>query len=237
MPSSPQVCCHFKLQLDLTSHSSILATASEGEGNTKAGMSLEEVREEITATADIPPPPQSSTLSRGTDVAIDDPSTCSFGTEHIEQRPPDAIVGEHSAVSHAPSSDVKVPSSPTPVLRNFLSIGMLLPLNSAVALSEHALLSPEPHSLILAPAASGPSRPRDPSAAVEGEESAKAALCQEREKDEPHDDITVTSDVPTRLLPLQRTINVANAGLSRSSLDAEHTSEHSSHPRGEYDIV
>ena len=110
-------------------------------------------------------------------------------------------------------------------------------MNSAVALSEHALFSPESHSQILAPAASGPSRPWDPSTAVEGDESVKAALCQEREKDEPHDDITVTSDVPTRQLPLQRTINVANAGLSRSSLDAEHMDDPSSRPRGEYDIV
>ena len=90
-------------------------------------MSMEEVREEITATADIPPPPQLSTLSRVTDVAIDDPSKRSLGTEHIEQRPPDAVVGEHSAFSHAPSSDVEVHSSATPVLGNFLSIGMLLP--------------------------------------------------------------------------------------------------------------
>ena len=137
MPSCPQVCCRPKLQLDLTSHSSILATASEREGSTKAGMNMEEVREEITATADIPPPPQPSTLSRVTDVAIDDLSKRSLGTEHIEQCSPDTIVGEHPAVSHAPSSDVEVPSSPTPVLGNFLSIGMLLPLNSAVALSEH----------------------------------------------------------------------------------------------------
>ena len=200
-------------------------------------MSMEEVREEITTTADIPPPPQLSTLSRVTDVAIDDPSKRSLGTEHIGQRPPDVVVEEHSTVSHAPSSDVEVPSSPTPVLASLLPIGMLLPFNSAVALSEHTFLSPEPHTQMPAPAASGPSRPWDPSAAVEGDESAKAALCQERGKDEIYDDNTLTSDVPMRLQPLQRTINVANAGLSRSSLDAEHTSEHSSRPRGEYDIV
>ena len=238
MPFSPQVCCHFRLRLDLTSHSSILATASEGEGSAKAGMSIEEVREAITATAHIPPPPQLSTVSRVTDVAIDDPSKRSRGTEHIEQRPPDAIVGEHFTVSHAPSSDVEVPSSPTPVHGNFLPIGMLLPLNSAVALSEHALLSPEPHSQILAPAASGPSRPRDPSAAVEGEESAKAALCQERENDEPHNDITVTSDVPTRLLPPQPIVDAAITGISRthsqSSLD---TSKYPPLAHGQYDIV
>ena len=100
MPFFLKVCCHFKLQPDLTSHSYILATASEGEGSTKAGTSMEEVHEEITVTADIPPPPQASTLSRVTDVAIDDPSKRSLGTEHIVQRPPDAIVGEHSAVGH-----------------------------------------------------------------------------------------------------------------------------------------
>ena len=137
MPFSPQVGCHVRLRLDLTSHSSILATASEGEGSAKAGMSIEDVREQITATADIPPPPELSTLSRVTDVPIDDPSKRSLGTEHIGQRSPDTIVGEHPAVSHGPTSDVEVPSSPTPVHGNFLSIGTLLPLNSAVALSEH----------------------------------------------------------------------------------------------------
>ena len=90
---------------------------------------------------------------------------------------------------------------------------------------------------MLAPAASGPSRSCDPGAAVEGEESVKTGLCQGKGKDEPYSDHTLTSDVPMRQLPLQRTINVANEGLSRSSFDAEHTSEHSSRPRGEYDIV
>ena len=88
-----------------------------------------------------------------------------------------------------------------------------------------------------APAASGPSRPWDPSASVEGEESAKIGLYQGEGKDEPYDDNTLTSDVPMRLQPLQRIINVANAGLTRSSLDAEHTGEHPSRPQGEYDIV
>ena len=103
-------------------------------------MSIEEAREEITTTAAIPPPSQLSTLSQVTDVTVDDPSKRSLPTEHLEQRPPDGIVGEHSAVSHTPSSDVEVPSSPTPVHGNFLPIGMLLPLNSAVALSEHTFL-------------------------------------------------------------------------------------------------
>ena len=103
------------------SHLSILA----------AGMSMEKdasystlgVREEITATAAIPP--QLSPLSPLTDVAIDESSTHPLGTRYIEHRPPDAIVVGHSTVSHTPSNDEEVPSSPTPGL----SIGMLLPLN------------------------------------------------------------------------------------------------------------
>ena len=35
-----------------------------------------------------------------------------------------------------------------------------------------------------------------PSAAVKGEEGAKAVLCQQMENDEPHEEITVPSDVP-----------------------------------------
>ena len=95
-------------------------------------MSIEEdtsystfgVRKEIMATTDIPP--QLSPLSPVTDVAIDDLSTRSLGTEHIDHRPPDVNVVEHSAFSHTPSSDVEVSSSPT----LGLPIGMLLPLNS-----------------------------------------------------------------------------------------------------------
>ena len=230
---SPQVCCHFKLQLDLTSLSSILATASEGEGGTKAGMSMEEVREEVTATADIPPPSQALTLSRVTYIAIDDPSKHSLGTEHIVQRSPDTIVGEHSTVDHTRSIDVQVPSSRTLGLPN----GTPLPLNSAVALSEPASFLLDSHSQMLAPTASGPSRSWDPSAAVVGAESVKTGLCHGTEKDEPYNNNTLTSDVPLRQLPLQRSIDVANAGLSRSSLDPENADEHSSHPRGEYDIV
>ena len=40
-----------------------------------------------------------------------------------------------------------------------------------------------------------------------------------------------------RLLTLQPTINVASVGISRSFLDAEHTDEYSSRPRGQFDIV
>ena len=88
------------------------------------------------------------------------------------------------------------------------------------------------------PDASGPSRLWDPSAAVEGEESAKAALCQERGKDEPHDGITVTSDVPTPLLAPQPIVDAGITGVSRthsrSSLD---TGKYPPLTRGQYDIV
>ena len=146
----------------------------------KAGMSTEEVSEEVAATSDIPPPPELSTLSRVSDVAIDDPSKRSHGTEHTERRPLDAIVPEHSA--------------------------------------------------------SDPSRSWDRSAVVEGEESTKAALCLEREKekDGPHDDITNTSDV----LPPQSIIDVVIEGVSRthsrSSLDK---GKYPSLPHSQYDIV
>ena len=201
-------------------------------------MSTAKVRGGIAGTADIPPLPQLSTLSRVTDVAIDDPSKRSLGTEHIEQCPRVAFVGEQPAVSHAPSSDVEVPLAPTPVLGNFLPIGMLLPLNSAVALSEPTFLSPEPHSQMPAHTASGPSRPRDPCAAVVGEDSAKAVLCQERGKGEPHDGITVMLDVPTRLLPPQPIVDAGITGISRthsqSSLD---TGKYPPLAHGQYDIV
>ena len=128
MPLSPQVCCNFRLRLDLTVESSILVTAAEGEDSTKTGVGTEEVashstfgvREEITASADSPPQLLSAPPVAG--VVIDDSSTRPLGTEH---RPSDAIVREHSAVSHTPSSDVEVLSSPT----LGLPIGMLLSLN------------------------------------------------------------------------------------------------------------
>ena len=129
----------------MTSHSSILVTVAEGQGSMKAGVSMEEDayystlanRENISVTADIPH--QLSPLSPCADGAIGDFST---RTEHIEHRPSDAVVVEQSVVSHTPSSDVQVPSSRT----LGLPIGMLLPLSSAAALSDHTFLSLEPHS-------------------------------------------------------------------------------------------
>ena len=185
------------MRLDLTSYSSILATAAEGEGSTKVGMSMKEDttysilanRENTTATADISP--QLPSLPPVTDVIIAGLLTRPRCTEH------DA---EHTAVGHASSSDVEVPSSfsPTPVLSDFLRIpiGALLPSGSAVALSKPASFSLDSHSQMLASAASGPSRSWDPSAAVEGEASAKTGLWQEMGKDESDENNTLTSDDP-----------------------------------------
>ena len=110
-------------------------------------------------------------------------------------------------------------------------------MSLAVTLSERTFLFPEPHSQTPARAASGPSRSWDPSAAAEGEESARAALCEETGKGEPHDDIAINSNAPVRLLSLQPAVNIANAGLSQSSLNAEHAGEYSSPPQGQHDIV
>ena len=185
------------------SHPSIIALGTGSEGNTKTGFSMKEEasystlgnREEATPNLDTPHLPLPSLV---TNVATDDgPPTCSLGTENIEHRPPDAIVVEHTAVGHTPSSDIETLSLPsaTPVLDNFLPIGMPLALGSSVVLSEPAVFSLESHSQLLAPAASGLSRSRDLN--VVGEESAKAALCQVTGKASPHDDVMVTSDVPT----------------------------------------
>ena len=175
------------------SHSSSLSPAAEGEGSTTSGLSMGEdasyspsaIREDNTATEGLPPRLPSPSLV--VDEVIEGPSTRSLSTEHIEHRPPDANLIVHTTVGHIPLRDVEAPSSPPPIpdLDDFPPIGMLPPLDSSVVLSEHTSFSLESISHMLAPAARGPSRSRDPSAAVEGEES---ALGQERGKDEPHDD-------------------------------------------------
>ena len=236
----------FRLQLDLTfALSSILETGAEGESSTKPGLSMGEdasdsslaIREDIT---DIPH--QKPSQPSVPEMAIGGPSTRSLGTEHIERHPPDVIVVEHIIVGHTPSSDVEVPTprSPTPtVLNDFLPISMLLPSDSVITLSEYASFSLGSHSQVLAPAAAGLSRSWESSAAVEGEERAKIALCQEKGmgNDEPHDDVAVTSDAPIRLLPTQPIVDVAITGVprenSRSSLDM---GKYPSCPQ-QYDIV
>ena len=215
---------------------SIRATAAEGEGSTKADLSMEEeasystlgIREENTPTLNTSPPPF-------TDVATGGPSTRSPGTEHIEHRT-EAIVVEHTVVGHTPLSDVEVLSSTsrTPVLDDFIPIGMPLHLTYR-SLYLSVPLSLESNSQILTPAASGLSRSWDPSAVVEGEVSANGTLYQEMGKDGPHDDMMAPSDVPSRLLAPRPNVDVAIAGPNlRNSPD---TGKRSSHPHNRYDIV
>ena len=190
----------------------------------EASYSTLGIREETTPT--LPSP------SSVTNVATDGPSTRSLGTENIEHHPPDAIVVEHTAVGHTPSGDMEIPSSPsaTPAFNDFLSIGMPLPLGSSAVLSEPALTSLESHSQLQAAVASDRSRSWDPN--VGREESAKAALCQVTGKESFHDDVTVTSDVPTRLLPPQLVAGLSQTS-SQSPLDK---GKHPSRPHGN-DIV
>ena len=150
-----------------------------------ASCSPSAIREDITPTAGLPPRLPSPSLVG--DEVIEGPSTHSLSTEHIEHHSPDVNLVEHTTIGHTPSRDAEAPSSPPPIpdLHDFPPIGMLLPLDPSVVLSEHTSFSLESISHMLAPAARGSSRSRDPSAAVEGEES---ALGQERGKDEPHDD-------------------------------------------------
>ena len=192
----------------------------------EASYSTLGIREETTPTLNTSPPP----------VATGGPSTCSPGTEHIEHRRTEAIAEEHATVARIPLSDVEALSSTsrTPVLDDFIAIGMPLPFDLSISLSERAS-SLESNSQILTPAASALSRSWDASAVVEGEESAKGALCQEKRKDEPPDDVTVTSDVPARLLAPRPIVDIAIAGpSSRSSLD---TGKYPSYPHDQYDIV
>lgn len=84
----------------------------------------------------------------------------------------------------------------------------------------------------------------DVGAAAEGDGGAKGVLCQEnKEKDVPypfsaiHEDIMGTVVVPSPSPSPQPIVEVAIADLSRSSLGAEHTSEHPPHSHGQYDIV
>ena len=106
-----------------------------------ASCSPSAIREDITPTAGLPPRLPSPSLV--VDEVIECPSTRSLSTEHIEHRFPDANLVEHTTIGHTPSRDVEAPSSPPPIpgLNYFLSIGMLLPLDSSVVLSEHASLS------------------------------------------------------------------------------------------------
>ena len=180
-----------------------------------------------------------NTFSRPMHLSIPEPSASTTpSTSKISTSPPDAIAVERTAASHTVSDDVGGPSSPSPspVLANMLPPGLLLPSDSVVTGSDHDSFFPESHSPVLAPIARGPSFSRlssapDLGAAAEGEDSVvNPALCKEKEKDTPyfssaiHEDIIVTPDVPSPSPSSpQQIADVAIAGLSCSSRDAQHT--------------
>ena len=99
----------------------------------EASYSTLVIRKETTPALDTSPPPV-------TDVATGGPSTRSPGTEHIEHRPPETIAVEHTTVGHIPLSDVEALSSTsrTLVLDDFIPIGMPLPFDLSISLSERA---------------------------------------------------------------------------------------------------
>ncbi|KAN0139084.1 hypothetical protein V8E53_003086 [Lactarius tabidus] len=136
--------------------------------------------------------------------------------------PPNPITAEPTAVSHITSSHIEVPSSPSPHASPTPALGNIFPI--------------EFHSPMVAPAACGLSRSWDPGAAAEGEDSANAALSQEKERDVLHYDTTVPPDVSSRSPPPPPTANVAVSG-SALTLDVGHTGEYPSRPCGQDDIV
>ena len=99
----------------------------------EASYSTLGVREETTPTLNTSPPPF-------TDVATGGPSTHSPGTEHIEHRRTEAFAVEHAAVGRTPLSDVEALSSTSRTLvhDDFIPIGMPLPFDLSISLSERA---------------------------------------------------------------------------------------------------
>jgi hypothetical protein len=107
--------------------------------------------------------------------------------------------------------------------------------------TDHTTFSPESYSPMVAPAVSGPTRSWDRGAAAAGgEDSANAALSQEKEKEKEkdvlHGDNTVTPDVSSRSPLTLPTVDAVVAGSSLS-LDAAHMGRYPSRPHGQYDIA
>ncbi|KAI9450680.1 hypothetical protein BJY52DRAFT_1301550, partial [Lactarius psammicola] len=120
-------------------------------------------------------------------LSIPEPSAATPPTSIALTPPPSAVAVRH-IMDYRTSSDVlAVPSlpSPTPVPDNMLPTGPSSFFDPPVTGTDHTY-SPESHSSLLAPAASGPSRARvsfapDLSAAAEREGTTDAALHKERD--------------------------------------------------------
>jgi len=205
-----------------TSHAPVTARVIQGVVDTSAGT-----MHPSTPEPSAPTPPPASVASTS---------------------PPGVVALQHIADHRTPSDILDVPLSPslTPVLDNMLPTDPQSLLDFPMTGSDHAS-SPESHSLPLAPAAPGPSRPQpsfapDLGAAAKGESSAKAALHKERDALDPpsaiRENIMAAPNLPLQSPSLSSVTDVAIAGPSRRSLGAEHTGDHPSHPlHGQYDIV
>ncbi|KAI9450677.1 hypothetical protein BJY52DRAFT_1301514 [Lactarius psammicola] len=163
-------------------------------------------------------------------LSIPEPSTATTPSSIAFTPPPGAVAVRH-IMDYRTSSDVlAVPSlpSPTPVPDNMLPTGPSSFLDSPVTGTDRAS-SPESHSSLLAPAASGPSRARvsfapDLSAAAERESSTDAALHKERDALMVIRENTVAAlDIPPQSLSPSLVTNIAIAGPSCRPLGAEHT--------------
>jgi hypothetical protein len=89
---------------------------------------------------------------------------------------------------------------------------------------------------MLPPATSGPCRPWESGSTADGEDSATAsALFRERGNDILHDDdvTMVPPDSPSQAPAPQTIVDIAIAGLSRSSLSADYIGEYPRRPRGQ----
>ncbi|KAH9021498.1 hypothetical protein EDB85DRAFT_2000265 [Lactarius pseudohatsudake] len=127
--------------------------------------------------------------------------------------------------------------SPTPILDDMLQTGLLLSSNSPVTRPAHTS-SLESHSPIPAPATPGTSRQWLSSApglgvAAEGHGCAEVSLLKEKDAIHPPGPTELPSQSPSP----QSANDVAIAGPSRRSLDAEHTGDLPHPCHGQYDIV
>jgi hypothetical protein len=142
--------------------------------------------------------------------------------------PPGTVTVQHTADRHTSSEAIDIPSlpSPTAVLDNTLPTDAQLSLHSPMTGSDHA----PSHSSLLASTAPFPSRPRLPSAPVEGDGSAKVTLHKEKDaRDSPsamRGNIMVAPDLLPQLPPPPDVSDVDIMGPSQLSLGTEKTGDH-----------
>ncbi|KAH9035096.1 hypothetical protein EDB83DRAFT_2405543 [Lactarius deliciosus] len=142
-------------------------------------------------------------------------------TSKASTSPPGAVAIPRAAHRRTPSADPDIPSSPTPA-------PVLGPTESHLSMPTPATSFVSPPRLTSAP---------DLGAATEDEGNPKAALHDEKGALEQPPAIQENSMAPRDLPPLSSVADVAIAGPSWHSLDAEHTGDHPPYPSNAYDIV